>query len=215
MATRSSRNWKSNMPGGWDSLNTQTLFSASNVYGIPMLKHTTAAEIDGLVPFNSAMPIENHACHFFLDDYRFERVWNRPSVYVPMLSRFPVVLTPDFSLYIDWPFSVNLWNVYRSRWLGRYWQEHGITVVPTVGWAGASSYTYCFQGIPPASTIALSPPDVRSEDVLYRFLAGYHEMLIQVRPLTIWSYGALPYQVRSMEVLGQKPNIIEFPKRWH
>jgi hypothetical protein len=215
MATRSSKNWKANMPGGWDALNTHALFPAANLYGIPMLRPTTAPEVHELVPFTSIGSRPRHACHFFLDDYRFERVWNRPSVYVPRLSQFPVVLTPDFSLYLDWPFSVNLWNVYRSRWLGRYWQEHGITVVPTVGWAGESSFSFCFQGIPVGSTVALSPPDVRSSDVLYKFLAGYREMLRQVRPAAVWSYGILPVQVRSLDISGHKPIITEFPKRWH
>ena len=215
MATRSSKNWKANMPGGWDALNTDTLFPAANIYGIPMLRLTTAPEIHGLIPFTGSGPLAGHACHFFLDDYRFERVWNRPSVYVSRLSQFPVVLTPDFSLYLDWPFSVNLWNVYRSRWLGRYWQEHGITVVPTVGWAGESSFSFCFQGILLGSTVAISPPDVRSSDVLYKFLAGYREMLRQVRPAAVWSYGILPAQVRSLDISGHKPIITEFPKRWH
>jgi hypothetical protein len=215
MATRSSKNWKANMPGGWDALNTHALYPAANIYGIPMLKYATTPEILGLVPFTSPGPQAGHACHFFLDDYRFERVWNRPSVYVPMLSQFPVVLTPDFSLYTDWPLSVNLWNIYRSRWLGRYWQEHGITVVPTVGWAGESSFSFCFQGIPVGSTVALSPPDIRSSDVLYKFLAGFQEMLRRVRPIAVWSYGTLPVQARSLDIEGERPKIIEFPKRWH
>ena len=215
MATRSSKNWKANMPGGWDALNTHALYPAANLYGIPMLKYTTAPEILGLVPFNSPELLEGYAGHFFLDDYRFERVWNRPSVYVSRLSQFPVVLTPDFSLYLDWPFSVNLWNVYRSRWLGRYWQEHGITVVPTVGWAGESSFSFCFQGIPVGSTVALSPPDVRSSEILYKFLAGFQAMLNRIRPIAVWSYGILPIQARSLDIAGQRPKIIEFPKRWH
>jgi len=215
MATRSSKNWKANMPGGWDALNTHALFPAANLYGIPMLRPTIAPEVHELVPFTSIGSRPRHACHFFLDDYRFERVWNRPSVYVQRLSQFPVVLTPDFSLYLDWPYSVNLWNVYRSRWLGRYWQEHGITVIPTVGWAGESSFSYCFQGIPIGSTVALSPPDVRSSDVLYKFLAGYREMLRQIRPVAVWSYGVLPVQVRSMDINGHMPKLVEFPKRWH
>jgi hypothetical protein len=203
------------MPGGWDALNTHALFPAANLYGIPMLRPTIAPEVHELVPFTSIGSRPRHACHFFLDDYRFERVWNRPSVYVQRLSQFPVVLTPDFSLYLDWPYSVNLWNVYRSRWLGRYWQEHGITVIPTVGWAGESSFSYCFQGIPIGSTVALSPPDVRSSDVLYKFLAGYREMLRQIRPVAVWSYGILPIQARSLDIDGERPKIIEFPKRWH
>jgi hypothetical protein len=203
------------MPGGWDALNTHALYPAANIYGIPMLRPTVAPEIHGLVPFTSIGSLPRHAGHFFLDDYRFERVWNRPSVYVPRLRQFPVVLTPDFSLYTDWPLSVNLWNIYRSRWLGRYWQEHGITVIPTVGWAGESSFSFCFQGIPVGSTVALSPPDIRSSDVLYKFLAGFQEMLRRVRPIAVWSYGTLPVQARSLDIEGERPKIIEFPKRWH
>ncbi|WP_288894874.1 DUF4417 domain-containing protein [uncultured Megasphaera sp.] len=29
--------------------------------------------------------------HFFLDDYQFERIWNRPTVYVKQLSKFALV----------------------------------------------------------------------------------------------------------------------------
>ena len=40
--------------------------------------------------------------HFFLDDYQFERIWQRPTVYVRKLSKFKVIASPDFSLYIDY-----------------------------------------------------------------------------------------------------------------
>ncbi len=63
--------------------------------------------------------------------------------------------------------------------------------------------------------MALSPPDIRSLDVLYKFLAGYREMLLQVRPVAVWSYGILPDQARLMDIDGYKPRIREFPKRWH
>ncbi|WP_417041152.1 DUF4417 domain-containing protein [Ellagibacter isourolithinifaciens] len=42
-------------------------------------------------------------CHFFIDDYQFERLWQRPERYLDVLRGYDCVLTPDFSLYMDMP----------------------------------------------------------------------------------------------------------------
>lgn len=57
--------------------------------------------------------------HFFLDDSRFERIWKEPYRYIKILQRFTCVLAPDFSLYMDMPLAMKIWNVYRSRLLGQ------------------------------------------------------------------------------------------------
>ena len=62
-------------------------------------------------------------CHFFLHDYQFERVWNQPKKYINKLLHYKAVLTPDFSLFTDYPVAVQIWNTYRNRWLGAYWQS--------------------------------------------------------------------------------------------
>ena len=71
-------------------------------------------------------------CHFFIDDYHFERLWQRPGAYLDVLKPYICVLTPDFSLYMDMPDAMQQWNRYRSAALGWYWAQHGITVVPTL-----------------------------------------------------------------------------------
>lgn len=53
-------------------------------------------------------------CHFFIDDYQFERVWQRPEKYLDVLRGYDCVLTPDFSLYMDMPDPMQEWNRYRS-----------------------------------------------------------------------------------------------------
>lgn len=53
-------------------------------------------------------------CHFFIDDYQFERLWNSPSAYLGVLRGHDCVLTPDFSLYMDMPDPMQEWNRYRS-----------------------------------------------------------------------------------------------------
>lgn len=81
--------------------------------------------------------------HFFLDDYRFERLWTNPNRYFPILKRFSCVLSPDFSLYHNMSLAHQLWNVYRSRLLGQMMQKIGIRVIPTISWSGNNSYLFC------------------------------------------------------------------------
>lgn len=39
--------------------------------------------------------------HFFLYDYRFERVWKNPDSDIEKLSRYRAELSPDFSMYLE------------------------------------------------------------------------------------------------------------------
>ena len=40
---------------------------------------------------------------FYEDDASFERIWNNPNKYLPILKKFKGVISPDFSLYRDMP----------------------------------------------------------------------------------------------------------------
>lgn len=98
---------------------------------------------------------EEEICHFYLDDYQFDRVWTNPENYVDLMRKFKAVLAPDFSLYDDFPVAVNLYNHYRKHWIARYWQENGITVIPTICWAD-NAMDWCFDGTPKHSTVSIS-----------------------------------------------------------
>jgi hypothetical protein len=64
------------------------------------------------------------AVHFFLNNYRFESVWSRPAKMLQALRRYTTVLTPDLSLYADYPLALQPWNTYRSRWYGANCELH-------------------------------------------------------------------------------------------
>lgn len=52
------------------------------------------------IPFNFAKTCTDCATkgvHFFVDDYQFQRVWNQPDKYIPLLQKFGAVCAPDFS----------------------------------------------------------------------------------------------------------------------
>ena len=148
-----------------------------------------------LLGFNYAMTEkepQNKILHFFLDDYQFERVWNNPDMYINTLKKFKAVTSPDFSLYLDFPKVIQLYNNYRRQWCGAYWQDHGITVIPTVRWADEESFSWCFDGIPKNSIVCISTVGgVKEKSVREKWLAGYHKALEVLEPSHILFYGKI------------------------
>ena len=63
--------------------------------------------------------------HFFIDDWRFETLYNKPDRSIETLSKFRFVLTPDYSLYAEMPLWRQIESVGKARWVGANWQKHG------------------------------------------------------------------------------------------
>ena len=128
--------------------------------------------------------------HFFIDDYQFERLWNRPLDYLPLLAKFECVLTPDFSLYMDMPLPMQAWNVYRSRALGKLWQERGLNVIPTLQYSDPRSFGFCLDTLPKGATIATSTVGVKTdEEAKNVWREGMTRALEVVKPKTLILYG--------------------------
>lgn len=162
--------------------------------GMPTIEPTDHVPAS-LVGFNHAMgDADKGSCvHFFLDDYQFERLWNRPERYVEILRRYDSVLTPDFSLYMDMPLPMQRWNEYRRRALGHYWQSCGLTVIPTLSWTDARSYGFCFHGLPKHSTVATSSVGVMEDQTaLGHWAAGMEAALAELEPRRVLLYGGDP-----------------------
>ena len=132
----------------------------------------------------------NECANFFLDDYQFERCWNRPELYPPILGECAMTPTPDYSLYTDMPEPVQRWNVYRSRLLGAYWQTLGLNVIPTLQYSTPDSYQYAFDGLPHHSTIATSTVGVlQNHDARNLWRQGMRTAIELLEPETILVYG--------------------------
>lgn len=163
-------------------------------YDIPMMLPT---HIDSLkdIPiqgFNFALKEkhpENIGVHFFLHDYQFERVWKYPDRYVDVLKKFAYVLSPDFSPYADMPKALQIYNVYRNRWCGRYWQDNGITVIPTFTMGDYDTFDFCASGIPRHSTIAISTMGEGRWGEYRNLYENWDRMLDKLEPDTILLYG--------------------------
>jgi len=130
--------------------------------------------------------------HFFLYDYRFERVWKNPDNDIEKLSRYRAVLSPDFSMYLEMAPVMQLYNTFRNRWCGAYWASKGIRVIPTVNWGNESTFDFCFDGIEKDSVVAVSSymasEHNNRQDQKEWFMAGYNEMLRRIEPEKIICY---------------------------
>ncbi|BDF57798.1 hypothetical protein CE91St36_06150 [Christensenellaceae bacterium] len=124
--------------------------------------------------------------HFFLDDVKFESAWNRPQRSIERLRQYKQVLSPDFSLYTNMPLALQLYNVFRQSWMGAYWQQKGLTVIPTVTWGDTRSYDFCFDGIEPGAVVAVSTLGAKKYKDLY--LPGFIEMIKRLMPQKVLCY---------------------------
>lgn len=171
-------------------------FEQQGEYGIPVLKPVQMEERLEWIRFNHALREEQktrYGVHFFIDDYLFERAWHDPSRYALFLCSFPAVMTPDFSMFTDFPKAVQVYNHWRKHQLGAYWQSFGLTVIPSICWSGYESFDWCFDGEPVGGTVAVSSVGTqKNRQAKQFFLDGYREMMDRLKPTKIIFIGDVP-----------------------
>lgn len=182
------------------------MFEGVGKYRIPELRSVQYEPCE-FIGFNYAKNCvfpEEKGIHFFLDDYQFIRIWNKPDNYVSMLQKFKCTLSPDFSLYADFPQALQIYNHYRKHWIGAYLQMKGIKVIPTICWSDSNSFEWCFDGEPVKSCVAISSVGcMMNQKCKERFLTGYKEMVNRLQPIQIIFYGDVPEECEG-NIIGIK-----------
>ncbi len=175
-------------------------FDGADIWKIPLIPKAEFSEADfenlRLIGFDRTKLENNNLLermvHFFLYDYKFERVWKSPDSDIEKLRRYRAVLSPDFSIYTEMTPVLQLYNVFRNRWCGAYFASKGMRVVPTVSWGEENTFDFCFMGIPKGSTVAVSTYMVSAHgnhaDQKEFFLKGYREMMRRLEPQRIICY---------------------------
>ncbi len=164
-------------------------FDGDGIFQMPLIKKDTI-DIKNIsfVGYDKLSEKEyDKIVHFFLDDYKFEVMWNNPEPRIDKLSKYKVVLTPQFSLFTEMPIGLKIYQTFKNRWCGAYFQSKGIKTIPSLAWGDSDTYWFCFDGIEKRSVVAVSTIGVKTEKDL--FLAGYNEMLRKLQPSAIICYG--------------------------
>lgn len=191
-------NWRC-LPGNYDEFHLEEYhFKSSNPAGVPDLLPQDF-ELPSDITFSGyrlkrleKIDDQQDICHCFLDDYKLSSIFGYPHKSLEHAKRYYAICTPNFTLSRDYPSVINTYNTFRTRWIGRFWQEHGIRVIPTVSWAGLSSHAYCFAGIPKEQIVALAVPDeVETIQDIRMFGDGYYEMERALKPAMVLVHGDL------------------------
>lgn len=136
---------------------------------------------------------------FYIDDYKFDgsrsSIWMFPQNALAILRHYRGIITPDFSLYQDFPYPLKIWNVYRMRAFGYWAGKNGLEVINNVRWGTEETYDYCFEGIPQDSIVSIgtvggNPSKLKDRR---RFEKGLEELIRRLNPHTILVYGSSNY----------------------
>ena len=81
----------------------------------------------------------------------------------------------------------SLESVAKNRWVGAYWQDNGLTVIPTISWSTPRSFDFCFDGVEQNAIVAVSTLGCKRSKL--QFMRGYDVMLDKVNPEAIVCFG--------------------------
>jgi len=175
-------------------------FVRDGTFEMPMIKKTRLdLETIELIGYDRLSEGQtDKIVHFFLDDYKFEVLWNDPDPRIERLKKYRAVLSPQFSMYTEMPVAVQIHQVFKSRWCGAYFQSKGLKVIPSLVWGEPDTFWFSFDGIEEGSVVAVSTVGMRTEKQL--FMAGYKEMLQRIKPKTVICYGD-PFEEMEGELI--------------
>lgn len=107
------------------------IYDSNNEFDIPNLKIDGQPKSGLLLPFSrwgsdkrAKKGISTY--HFYVEDYRFEAIWKNPNEVLN--SGCTDLVEPNLSLFDTTPIAYGLQQIYKKRWIARYWQECGANI---------------------------------------------------------------------------------------
>lgn len=203
-------------------LNDDAVFSSSNYYDIPDLAGGSAL-LDKLptpldtwagheatpddgktnwlwnygVASRKNLPTDGRVilCFYTYDTY-FECWWDEPAFYTTKAINAGInaVVVPDFSFYTGMPTAVQIMNVYKAQWLGRFFQEAGLKLIPRLQFSvgdGGKSMDFAMAGIPSnPPVLAQSIQNVNDREEYKQSVECTEKGLQTLQPKTWMIYGS-------------------------
>ena len=175
-----------------------------------------------LIPFSKIRTSNNKRgyIHFYEHDKIFANFIANVKKYIPLLSEYDGVITPDCSLAIGQLDYLQKTNTYFNRAVGVFLQKNGIPVIPTIRWSDESSFEFCFNGIPKHYIIAISTHGcIKNKEQKETFKKGVIKMLEVLEPSDVIVYGYMSPKIfnglYSKTTFHNYPNHFEkYCKKW-
>lgn len=173
----------------------------------------------GMVPFSiRERGLENNdfVC-FYENDINFRDILTETESYVEDIRRFPGMISPDCSLYLDAPLCVQIADIYLNRAVGHYMQKQGIYVIPNVRWGDERTYTtelfrdkVAFWGAPHHSIVSVGTyGQIKTAESKRIFREGLIAMLDELEPEVVLVYGSMNEKIFSG--LENRTKFVDYP----
>ena len=180
-----------------------------NKYDIPLLKPESCCAIPtpidtfvGESNSNYSLFLQGHNTKgldktksilcFYAWDEHFDGIWKKVSEYTENIlsDDYVCVISPNYTITCEDPIAFQIWQIYRTRYIARYWQEAGIKVIPDVIWTDERSLEFAFLGIPKnVSCVSLQMQNlINTKEMIQCWEQGLKEMLRVVEPQQILAY---------------------------
>jgi hypothetical protein len=114
--------------------------------------------------------------HCFVDDWRLESIWRHKYKMVDRVILSRVAVLPDYTVEENAPLLHAVYQVWRSRVVGRYWQDHGVQCIPSLQWSRPEINQYLFAGLEYCDVVAVRSPTRGTVDAWAHCARQYLEM---------------------------------------
>ena len=182
----------------------KAMFVGTGEYRIPVIQPVTEYDTSTRwIPYHYINECKKDptklGIYFYIDDYRFEALWNAPDKYINRLRQYRYVLAPDFSVFTDMPKALQIYNHYRKHWLAAYWQMNGINVIPTITWGLPQSLQFCLDGEPTNSIISTSTKWMfrGNKDLVDTYWDDWDIVMERLQPKLVLLHGIVPDKLKG------------------
>ena len=129
--------------------------------------------------------------HFYIEDAKIERYWNRLTSLQSFFEQFRMLIAPNLSCTEQMPLEAKRWNVFRNKLMASWLQSKGICVIPDVMWWENADLDWNLDGIPKHSVISINSTGLRCNTNSKRiWIEGYKQVVEILKPIVILRYGA-------------------------
>lgn len=124
-----------------DPKNCNVIFESDNAYGVPTLRLDMCAQgvHEPVVSFREMIghklryrDTEVGAIDFYtFDKFHFDKLWENPEnlkQYIPETARVYACVEVNYSIYDNAPMAIALYQIFRKRYVARYWQQMGLHI---------------------------------------------------------------------------------------
>ena len=189
-----------------DGFNSQLVENAlfSGLLEFPIIRRPDQLIIpNSMIPFSKRKYTNkfSEALMFYEYDFHFQKFIDNVEELKSDIMNFPIIITPDCSVYRDMPLVLQMTNTYLNRQIGYYLQKQGCYVIPNVRRGDERSYIriipneipFAFLGIEKNSIVSIGTYGCcKTIDDKYYLKEGLRAMIKELEPDVVLVYGAMP-----------------------